>query len=84
MKVTAELSLYPFNADYIAVIKAFIHAVREHGDLDIETTATSTRISGDYDRVFALVRQELKASYRNHGKQVLVCKFIPQEDDPNA
>ena len=84
MKVTAELSLYPFNADYIPVIKAFIHAVREHGDLDIETNATSTRISGDYDRVFALVRQELKASYRAHGKQVLVCKFIPDEDEPAA
>ncbi len=84
MKVTAELSLYPFNADYIPVIKAFIHAVREHGDLDIETTATSTRISGDYDRVFALVRQELKASFRTHGKQVLVCKFIPDEDEPTA
>ena len=84
MKVTAELSLYPFNADYIPVIKAFIHAVREHGDIDIETTATSTRISGDYDRVFALVRQELKASFRTHGKQVLVCKFIPDEDEPTA
>ncbi len=84
MKVTAELSLYPFNADYIPVIKAFIHAVREHGDLDIETTATSTRITGDYDRVFALVRQELKASFRAHGKQVLVCKFIPDEGEPAA
>ena len=84
MKVTAELSLYPFSADYISVIKAFIQAVNEHGDLDIETTPTSTRISGDYDRVFALVRQELKASFRNHGRQVLVCKFIPDEDDPTA
>ena len=84
MKVIAELSLYPFNAEYIPVIKAFIQAVHEHGDLDIETTATSTRICGDYDRVFALVRQELKASYRAHGKQVLVCKFIPQEDESAA
>jgi len=81
MNVTAELSLYPFNEDYIPIIKAFIQSVREHGDLEIETTATCTRISGDYDRVFALVRQELKASFRAHGKQVLVCKFIPAETD---
>ena len=81
MNVTAELSLYPLSEDYIPIIKAFIKAVREHGDLDIETTATSTRISGDYDRVFALVRQELKASFRAHGKQVLVSKFIPDEAD---
>ena len=50
----------------------------------LRTTATSTRITGDYDRVFALVRQELKASFRAHGRQVLVCKFIPDEDEPAA
>ena len=85
MRVTAELSLYPFNAEYIPVIKAFIHAVREHGDMDIETTATRLPRGSRYQMsVFALVRQELKASYKAHGKQVLVCKFIPHEEEPAA
>lgn len=79
MKLTAELSLYPLNEAYIPVIQDFINAVREHGDLDIVTNAMSTQICGDFDRVFALIRQELKASFERHGKQVLVCKFIPGE-----
>lgn len=83
MQLTAELSLYPLQEDYVPVIAAFIEAVREHGDIKIVTNAMSTQISGDYDRVFALVRQELKASYKRHGKQVLVCKFIVGELDLN-
>ena len=81
MKLTAELSLYPLNQEYIPIIKEFIAAMHEHADLTIVTNAMSTQISGDYDRLFALLRQELKASYSRHGKQVLVCKFIPGELD---
>jgi uncharacterized protein YqgV (UPF0045/DUF77 family) len=77
VKLTAEISLYPLKEDYVPVIRAFIHAVHEHGDLDVVTNAMSTQISGDYDRVFAILRQELKSSYNTFGKQVLVCKFIP-------
>lgn len=77
MKLTAEISLYPLKEDYVPAIRAFIDAVHEHGDLDVVTNAMSTQISGDYDRVFAILRQELKSSYNTFGKQVLVCKFIP-------
>ena len=79
MKLTAELSLYPLQDDYIPVIKRFIEAAREHGGMDIVTNAMSTQICGDYQAVFDLVRRELQASYREYGKQVLVCKFIPWE-----
>jgi len=81
VKLTAELSLYPLQDDYIPIIQAFIAAAREHGDLTIVTNAMSTQICGDYDRVFSLVSATLKASYREFGRQVLVCKFIPGELD---
>ena len=66
MKLTAEISLYPLNEEYVPIIRAFIDALHEHGDLDIVTNAMSTQVSGDYDRVFAILRQELKSSYRQH------------------
>ena len=81
MKLTAELSLYPLQEDYISVIQAFIDACREHDDLVIITNAMSTQICGEYDKVFALVSGELKTSFERFGKQVLVCKFIPGELD---
>lgn len=79
MKLTAELSLYPIQEDYIAVIQAFIDALREHPDLQIVTNAMSTQICGDYAKVFAVVGEALAASTRQFGKQVLVVKFIPWE-----
>jgi len=81
VKLTAEISLYPLQDDYIPVIQAFIAAAREHEKLTIVTNAMSTQICGDYDRVFALVSAALKDSYSQFGRQVLVCKFIPGELD---
>jgi uncharacterized protein YqgV (UPF0045/DUF77 family) len=79
MKLTAELSLYPLQDEYIPIIQAFIDAMRQHQDLIIVGNAMSTQICGDFDRVIALVGAELKRSYLQHGSQVLVCKFIPGE-----
>jgi len=81
MKLTAELSLYPLQDEYIPVIQAFINAARQHSDVTIVTNAMSTQICGEYEQVFALVQHELKASYQRYGKQVLVCKFIVGELD---
>ena len=39
------------------------------------------RLRPDYERVFAVIGQELAASHRQFGMQVLVCKFIPGELD---
>lgn len=84
MKLTAELSLYPVQENYIAVIEAFIAAMREHPDLEVVTNAMSTQVCGDYEEVFALVSETLAASTRQFGKQVLVVKFIPWELDLSA
>ena len=81
MQLTAELSLYPLNEDYIPVIKAFIAECRQDTGLTVVTNAMSTQLCGDHDRVFAAVSSALKRSTERHGKQVLVCKFIPGELD---
>jgi uncharacterized protein YqgV (UPF0045/DUF77 family) len=79
VKLTAELSLYPLRDDYIPAIKDFIAAASAHGGVDIVSNAMSTQICGDYDQVFALLKQELRRSYDNYGRQVLVCKLFPGE-----
>lgn len=83
MKLTAELSLYPVQENYIAVIQTFINALREQPDLQVVTNAMSTQVCGDYAQVFAAVSEALAASTRQFGKQVLVVKFIPWELDLN-
>ncbi|MEH6609456.1 MAG: YkoF family thiamine/hydroxymethylpyrimidine-binding protein [Halioglobus sp.] len=79
MKLTAELSLYPFTEEYIGVIRTFIENVAEHEGIEVVTNAMSTQICGDYEQVFALIKDELKTSFERFGKQVLVCKLIPGE-----
>jgi uncharacterized protein YqgV (UPF0045/DUF77 family) len=81
MKLTAELSLYPLQEAYIPIIQAFIAALGRYEDITLVSNAMSTQVCGDYDRVFALIQQELQASYQRYGKQVLVCKFIVDELD---
>ena len=81
MKLTAEMSLYPLQEDYIPVIQNFIEAASRHPGIRLKTNAMSTQVCGDWDAVFALVSAELQSSCERFGKQVLVCKFIPGELD---
>jgi uncharacterized protein YqgV (UPF0045/DUF77 family) len=79
LKLTAELSLYPLQEDYISVIKGFISEAEAHPGITLVTNAMATQVCGDWDDVFALVSSCLHSSYERFGKQVLVCKFIPGE-----
>ena len=79
MKLTAELSLYPLQEDYIPIIKSFIARCHDEEGITVVGNAMSTQLCGDYDRVFALVAEALRDSTERYGKQVLVCKFIPGE-----
>ena len=79
MKLTAELSLYPLQEEYIPIIQSFIESLHKYSDLTVVTNAMSTQICGDSDCVFSALQQVLEASYARFGRQVLVCKFIPGE-----
>jgi len=77
VKLTAELSLYPLQEEYIPVIEAFIGRVREGSDLQVVTNAMSTQVCGEWQQVMDVVGTALRESSEHFGRQVLVCKFIP-------
>lgn len=81
MKLTAELSLYPLQEDYIPVIDSFIVDCNKDPGLTVVTNAMSTQICGEHDQVFDIVSRALRQSFQRNGKQILVCKFIPAELD---
>ncbi len=81
MKLTAELSLYPLQEDYIPVIQSFIDQLAANHELKVVTNAMSTQLCGNTDQVFSVINEILQDSYSRYGKQVLVCKFIPGELD---
>lgn len=88
MRLTAEISLYPLNQDYIPIIVDFIEHLRRHDDLVVVTNAMSTQVRGDYQRVFDVLAAELRGSFERWSRQVLVCKFIvgdlPIENPPTG
>ncbi|MEE4190031.1 MAG: YkoF family thiamine/hydroxymethylpyrimidine-binding protein [Halieaceae bacterium] len=79
MKLTAELSLYPLQDDYLPAIDAIIADLNTRPDLKVQTNAMSTQISGDYSTVFDAIQTALAQSVEAFGRQVLVCKFIASE-----
>ncbi|MAT91624.1 MAG: hypothetical protein CME59_03400 [Halioglobus sp.] len=81
MLMTAELSLYPFDEDYIPPIKAFIDFLNAVPGLCVETHATCTIISGEDQLVFDTLRDALRWS-RERGKVVLVSKMLPGYTPP--
>lgn len=78
MQMTAELSLYPFDADYLPPIRGFIEFLNGIDGLQIETHATCTIVSGEDQVIFDTLRDGLRWCNRQHGKVVLVSKFLPQ------
>ena len=60
MRGTIEISMYPLNESFVEPIKDFIERLNKHEGLDVETNATSTRVSGEYDRVIAIVTGEMR------------------------
>ncbi len=77
MKMTVEISMYPIRDDYLPPIKAFIAALNAVPGLEVETTATSTRLFGDYEKVMDALRDTMAASQAAFGTSVFVTKFIP-------
>lgn len=77
MNLTADISLYPLQENYIPIIQAFIDAIKQDAGLTVAENAMSTQIGGDYDKVMSAIGREMAASYEQFGAQVIVVKFIP-------
>lgn len=77
MQLSVELSMYPFNETYRPSIQGFIDWLNQQPGIRLQTVATCTIITGDYDRVMDVLRDGFKYSFEQHGKAVFVAKFLP-------
>ncbi len=81
MKLTAEISMYPFNENYLEPIQWFIDRLKTYPNIERVTNAMATQICGDYLEVMTMLAHEMKAANEKWGKAVFVCKFIGSELD---
>jgi len=75
MKVSVDLSLYPLADEYVPAIIEFIHRLQARTGFEVVRTALSTQLHGDYDTVMRAIAEELRHSWEQHGRAVLVAKF---------
>ena len=78
MRLTAELSLYPFREEYKEVVLHFLEELMNEEEVIMATNSMSTQLSGEDEKVFAAVQLALRASHKKFGAQVLVAKFVPE------
>ena len=76
MDLSVEISKYPLNENYIPVIQDFIDRLNTYKDLTVITNTMSTQVFGKFDHVMDALSKELKTSFAQEIKQVMVMKFI--------
>lgn len=77
MILSAEITLYPLQDDYLPVIKAFLARLSEKVEVKCETFPTCTVLSGDDRQVLDTLGDMMRWSHDTLGKGVFVVKFLP-------
>lgn len=79
MHITIEISLYPLIEDYTGIIIGFINNLKQIPDISVHSTAMSTYVSGEYDKVMLALTMELKEIYKIIPDSATVIKIIPKD-----
>lgn len=77
MILSAEISMYPLQDDYIPAIDKVIEKLNSYPGVQVQTVATATILMGDYDLVMDAIKETLRWSIDECGKAVFVTKFLP-------
>jgi uncharacterized protein YqgV (UPF0045/DUF77 family) len=76
MEIGVEISLYPLAEQFAPQIHDFIARLAAAGDLKVVSGSLSTQVFGDYERVFEVLRRELRASLASRGEQGGKAAFV--------
>lgn len=77
MILSAEITLYPLQDDYLPIIKATINKLNSFSNISIYTVPTATILIGEYDEVMDAIKETVKWSYESYGKCVFITKYLP-------
>lgn len=80
MKLSAEITMYPLQDDYLPTIAAIMDKLNNYEGLIIETFPSTTLIVGDFDQVITALGDAMKWSVDACSKAVFVTKFLPDSE----
>ncbi len=86
MRVAVEISMYPLTGEYRLPIQGFIDRLNTHPGLKVRTNALATQIWGPFERVMAILTQEMTRSAETAGapQLVFVMKVLPGLSEPDS
>lgn len=76
MDIAVELSLYPLQEERVPKIKDLIDRLQAVSGVRVITNSLSTQVVGPFDVVFAALTRELKTTFGQIEKSVVVMKVI--------
>jgi uncharacterized protein YqgV (UPF0045/DUF77 family) len=76
MEIAVELSLYPLQEEPVPQIKDFIDRLNAVGGVRVITNSLSTQVVGPFDLVFAALAREIKTTFGQVDRSVVVLKVI--------
>ncbi len=76
MDIAVELSLYPLGPDLVPKIKDFIDRLNTTKGMRVITNSLSTQVVGPFDLVFAALTREIRTTFGQVDKSVVVMKII--------
>jgi hypothetical protein len=82
MDIAVELSLYPLERDLVPKIKDFIDRLNTHSGVRVITNSLSTQVVGPFELVFTALTREIRTTFDQVDKSVVVMKVIGPLTDP--
>ncbi len=76
MRVAADISLYPLDADFIPPIKDVIERLNAHSELEVVTNPMSTQVRGEYADVMAALTAEIGTTFERVPKAVFAIRIL--------
>jgi uncharacterized protein YqgV (UPF0045/DUF77 family) len=76
MEITAELSMYPLNANYKPPIIDFIMALRAQPGIEIVTNQLSTQLRGEFDAVTHAINQCMEKTMQAEQRVIFTVKYL--------
>ena len=76
MNITADISMYPLDADYKPAIKDFIRRLRARPGLTLVTNQLSTQITGEFEAVTSAVNACMRESMAGEARVVFVARYL--------
>lgn len=76
MEISLDISLYALQDDYKTPVKSFIDKISQDKELTLVYNDLSTQVYGNYDRIMALMTQEIAEVFKNSPDTVFVLKMV--------